>query len=46
MSDTLDHIDPQALANAQLFAWQVLQTLDLVTPHFWNDSQNAGGAPH
>jgi len=28
MSDTLDHIDPQALANAQLFAWQVLQTLD------------------
>lgn len=42
MSDTLDHIDPQALADAHLFAWQLLQTLDLVTPHFWNDSQKAG----
>jgi hypothetical protein len=28
MSDTLDHIDPEALADAHLFVWQVLQTLD------------------
>lgn len=34
MSDTLDKIDPQALADAYLFAWQVLQTLDRVTPDF------------
>ena len=28
MSDTLDHIDPQALAGAHAFTWQILQEID------------------
>ncbi len=28
MSDTLDHVDPQALAEAHAFTWQILQQID------------------
>jgi hypothetical protein len=28
MSDTLDHIDPQALAEAHAFTWQILHEID------------------
>lgn len=31
MSDTYDHVDPQALSNAAAFTWKVLETIDANT---------------
>jgi hypothetical protein len=28
MSDTLEHVDPQTLADAHAFTWQVLRQID------------------
>ncbi|MEJ2303824.1 MAG: M28 family peptidase [Anaerolineales bacterium] len=37
MSDTLEHIDPQALATAHAYTWQVLQILDHSSPAIKRD---------
>jgi hypothetical protein len=38
MSDTIEHIDPQALSAAHAYAWQVLQILDHSCPAIKRDS--------